>query len=99
VSSQARSLGLLLGAAVIHGAGRALNLRQQVIATAIVYFRRFYTRNSFRQCDPLLVGPTCLYLACKVEECTPTPASNMIERIRSYGTGRRRTQRGQGHLA
>jgi len=49
--------------------GRQLKLHQKVIATAIVYFKRFFVRNSFVDHDPRLVIPTCLYLAAKVEEC------------------------------
>ncbi|KAI6204787.1 Cyclin-C [Aphelenchoides besseyi] len=41
---------------------------QQVIATACVYFRRFYARRSFKDIDPFLLAPTCLVLAAKVEE-------------------------------
>ncbi|KAF9582898.1 RNA polymerase II holoenzyme cyclin-like subunit [Lunasporangiospora selenospora] len=49
--------------------GKRLQFRQQVIATAIVYFKRFYTKNSLRMTDPSLVAATCIYLACKIEEC------------------------------
>ncbi|KAG0210856.1 hypothetical protein BGX28_008823 [Mortierella sp. GBA30] len=49
--------------------GKRLQFRQQVIATAIVYFKRFYTKNSMRSTDPSLVAATCIYLACKIEEC------------------------------
>lgn len=45
-----------------------MKLRQQVIATATVYFKRFYARNSLKCIDPLLLAPTCLFLASKVEE-------------------------------
>lgn len=48
--------------------GEQLKLRQQVIATAIVYFKRFYARNSFKCVDPLLLAPTAIFLASKVEE-------------------------------
>uniref|UniRef100_A0A0E0M321 Cyclin-like domain-containing protein n=1 Tax=Oryza punctata TaxID=4537 RepID=A0A0E0M321_ORYPU len=41
-----------------------------VIATAVTYFRRVYTRKSMTEYDPRLVAPTCLYLASKVEEST-----------------------------
>ncbi|EMS47807.1 hypothetical protein TRIUR3_05108 [Triticum urartu] len=41
-----------------------------VIATAITYFRRVYTRKSMSEYDPRLVAPACLYLASKVEEST-----------------------------
>jgi len=39
--------------------GEHLKLRQQVISTAIVYYRRFYSRNSVGDIDPLLLCPTC----------------------------------------
>lgn len=45
-------------------------VRQRVVATAIAYFRRVYTRKSFFEYDPRLVAPTCLYLASKAEEST-----------------------------
>jgi len=48
--------------------GEELKLRQQVIATAIVYFKRFYARNSLKCVDPLLMAPTAIFLASKVEE-------------------------------
>lgn len=48
--------------------GEQLKLRQQVIATATVYFKRFYARNSLKSIDPLLLAPTCIFLASKVEE-------------------------------
>lgn len=53
---------------VIQTLGEHLKLRQQVIATATVYFKRFYARNSLKCIDPLLLAPTCLFLASKVEE-------------------------------
>lgn len=45
-------------------------VRQRVVATAVTYFRRVYTRKSFSELDPRLVAPTCLYLASKAEEST-----------------------------
>lgn len=48
--------------------GEQLKIRQQVIATATVYFKRFYARNSLKCIDPLLLAPTCIFLASKVEE-------------------------------
>eukprot|EP00246_Nothoceros_aenigmaticus_P003402 TRINITY_DN1454_c0_g2_i1.p1 TRINITY_DN1454_c0_g2~~TRINITY_DN1454_c0_g2_i1.p1 ORF type:complete len:246 (-),score=34.75 TRINITY_DN1454_c0_g2_i1:132-869(-) len=45
-------------------------VRQRVVATAVTYFRRVYTRKSFTELDPRLVAPTCLYLASKAEEST-----------------------------
>ncbi|KAJ6222947.1 hypothetical protein RDWZM_001492 [Blomia tropicalis] len=52
----------------IQSLGEQLKVKQQVIATAIVYFKRFYVRNSLKCIDPLLLAPTCLFLASKVEE-------------------------------
>ena len=48
--------------------GEQLKLRQQVIATATVYFKRFYAINSLGTIDPLLLAPTAVFLASKVEE-------------------------------
>ncbi|XP_060817980.1 cyclin-C isoform X2 [Bombus pascuorum] len=53
---------------VIQVLGEQLKLRQQVIATATVYFKRFYARNSLKCIDPLLLAPTSVFLASKVEE-------------------------------
>lgn len=53
---------------VIQVFGEQLKLRQQVIATATVYFKRFYAHNSLKCIDPLLLAPTCVLLASKVEE-------------------------------
>jgi len=47
---------------------RVMKVRQRVVATAAVYFRRFYLRSSFEEHDPRLVAPACLFLAAKAEE-------------------------------
>lgn len=64
----------------IQSLGEQLKVRQQVIATATIYFKRFYARNSLRSIDPLLMAPTCLFLASKVEE------SGMISNTRLIST-------------
>ena len=46
----------------------SLKLRQAVKCTALVYFHRFYARQSLRQHDSFLVATTCVFLAAKVEE-------------------------------
>lgn len=46
-----------------------MNLRQQALATAQVYVRRFYTRVEIRKTNPYLLMTTAIYLACKMEEC------------------------------
>lgn len=50
----------------------------QTIATACVYFRRFYARRSFKDVDPFLLAPTCLTLASKVEESGLVPCNKLI---------------------
>ena len=49
--------------------GRRMQIRQQALATAQLYLRRFYTKVSIRATNPYLVLATCVYLACKMEEC------------------------------
>lgn len=49
--------------------GRRLNLRQQVLATAQIFVRRFYIKVEIRRTNPYLVMTTAIYLACKMEEC------------------------------
>lgn len=61
--------------------GEQLKLRQQVIATATVYFKRYYVRNSFRSIDPLLMAPTCIFLASKVEEFGVISNSRLISTV------------------
>ncbi|KAK8086219.1 RNA polymerase II holoenzyme cyclin-like subunit [Apiospora phragmitis] len=43
-------------------------IRQQVIATAQLYIKRFYCKVEIRRTNPYLVITTALYLACKMEE-------------------------------
>ncbi|KAI3997807.1 hypothetical protein MKX01_007694 [Papaver californicum] len=47
-----------------------VKVRQRVVATAVAYMRRVYTRKSMTEYDPRLVAPSCLYLASKAEEST-----------------------------
>lgn len=49
---------------------QSVKVRQRVVATAVAYMRRVYTRKSMTEYDPRLVAPTCLYLASKAEEST-----------------------------
>lgn len=48
--------------------GKRLGIRQQAMATAQVYVKRFYTKVEIRRTNPFLVITTALYLACKMEE-------------------------------
>ncbi|EMC91795.1 hypothetical protein BAUCODRAFT_79025 [Baudoinia panamericana UAMH 10762] len=47
---------------------RRLNLRQQALATAQIYIKRFYLRVEIRRTNPYLIMATAIYLACKMEE-------------------------------
>lgn len=51
-------------------------LRQRVAATAIVYFRRFFARNSVREHDPRLIAPVALVRCIKI--------SSNISEMRAY---------------
>ncbi|KAM4066904.1 RNA polymerase II holoenzyme cyclin-like subunit [Hirsutella rhossiliensis] len=48
--------------------GKRLSIRQQAVASAQVYLKRFYTRVEIRRTNPYLVITTAIYLACKMEE-------------------------------
>uniref|UniRef100_H2YLX5 Cyclin-C n=1 Tax=Ciona savignyi TaxID=51511 RepID=H2YLX5_CIOSA len=69
---------MMFFANVIQSIGEHLKLRQQVIATATVFFKRFYSKHSLRSCDPLLLAPTCIFLASKVEEYGVISNSRLI---------------------
>jgi cyclin C len=49
--------------------GKRLGVRQQAMATAQLYIRRFYSKVEIRRTNPYLVLATAVYLACKMEEC------------------------------
>lgn len=49
--------------------GRRLNIRQIALATAEIYLTRFLTRVSIKEINVYLLITTCLYVACKIEEC------------------------------
>ncbi|KDQ14099.1 hypothetical protein BOTBODRAFT_66283 [Botryobasidium botryosum FD-172 SS1] len=61
---------------------KKLDLRQQVIATATVFFRRFYLRSSYCGTDPFFVAAACVYLAAKAEE-TPIHLKNVVVEART----------------
>eukprot|EP00730_Choanoeca_flexa_P007798 TRINITY_DN12395_c2_g2_i1.p1 TRINITY_DN12395_c2_g2~~TRINITY_DN12395_c2_g2_i1.p1 ORF type:complete len:162 (+),score=12.36 TRINITY_DN12395_c2_g2_i1:176-661(+) len=42
--------------------------RQDVIGTAIIYFRRFYKVHSWIDVDPFVMAATCVYTAFKTKE-------------------------------
>ncbi len=63
--------------------GRSMQLRQRVIATSTVYFKRFYLKHSFGTHDPRIVCPTLLCMASKVEE-TQVSLKRVIETLWTY---------------
>ena len=62
--------------------GKKLGFRQRVIATATVFFRRFYLKNSYCETDPFIVIAACCYVAAKAEE-SPVHIKNVISDARS----------------
>lgn len=72
--------------AVIQKICKRLQLRQQVIATAITFFRRFYLRNSYCETDPPLVAAACCYVASKAEE-TPVHVKVALSEARVVFSG------------
>ncbi|TXT05044.1 hypothetical protein VHUM_03864 [Vanrija humicola] len=64
-------------ASLIQKLGKRLLLRQIPIATATVYFRRFYTKNSVCETNPYLVLAACVFVAAKVEE-TPVHIKSVV---------------------
>ncbi|KAH7927034.1 cyclin-like protein [Leucogyrophana mollusca] len=68
---------------VIAKLGKKLNLRQRVIASATVFFRRFYLKNSYCETDPFIVIAACCYVAAKAEE-SPIHIKNMVAETRLF---------------
>ena len=66
---------------VIAKLGKKLTLKQRVIATATVFFRRFYLKNSYCDTDPFIVVAACCYVAAKSEE-SPVHIMNVVTEAR-----------------
>lgn len=66
---------------------KRLQIRQQAIATAQLYIRRFYLGVEIRQTNPYLVLATALYLACKVEE-SPQHIRHIVTEARGLWPGK-----------
>jgi len=67
---------------VISKLGKKLQLRQRVIATATMFFRRFYLKNSYCETEPFIVIAACCYVAAKAEE-SPVHIKNVLSEARS----------------
>ncbi|KAI0071493.1 cyclin-like protein [Panus rudis PR-1116 ss-1] len=61
--------------------GKKLGLRQRVIATATIFFRRFYVKNAYCETDPFIVIAACCYVAAKSEE-SPVHIKNVVTEAR-----------------
>ncbi|GJE83936.1 cyclin-like protein [Phanerochaete sordida] len=66
---------------VISKLGKKLGFRQRVTATATVFFRRFYLKNSYCETDPFMVIAACCYVAAKAEE-SPVHIKNVVTEAR-----------------
>ncbi|TFY51026.1 hypothetical protein EVG20_g11204, partial [Dentipellis fragilis] len=62
--------------------GKLLSFRQRAIATATVFFRRFYIKNSYCETDPYIVIAACCYVAAKAEE-SPVHIKNVVSESRT----------------
>lgn len=67
--------------------GKCMGIKQQALATAQVYIRRFYTKIEIRRTNPYLILATALYLACKMEE-SPHHIKYLVSEARSQWPGR-----------
>ncbi|KAK4953735.1 RNA polymerase II holoenzyme cyclin-like subunit [Elasticomyces elasticus] len=63
-----RHLAIYIQGHLIKFARRQTNIRQQALATAQIYLKRFYLCVDFRKTNIYLLMATALYLACKMEE-------------------------------
>ncbi|PCH41674.1 cyclin-like protein [Wolfiporia cocos MD-104 SS10] len=61
--------------------GKKLQMRQRVIATATIFFKRFYVKNSYCDTDPFIVIAACCYVAAKAEEA-PVHIKNVVSEAR-----------------
>eukprot|EP01119_Soliformovum_irregulare_P004460 TRINITY_DN15472_c0_g1_i1.p1 TRINITY_DN15472_c0_g1~~TRINITY_DN15472_c0_g1_i1.p1 ORF type:complete len:261 (-),score=49.93 TRINITY_DN15472_c0_g1_i1:255-989(-) len=57
--------------------GVRLKLPQLTIATAILFFHRFYIRNKIKDFDRYIIGTVCMFLAAKVED-TPKRLNDVL---------------------
>ena len=77
---------------LIQKLGKRLLLRQVPIATATVFFRRFYLKNSYCETNPYLVLAACCFVAAKVEE-TPVHIKSVVQEAKLVFAGEPRAVR------
>ncbi|CAM9211591.1 unnamed protein product, partial [Choristocarpus tenellus] len=66
-------------------AGKSLDLPMEAIATAHVFFHKFFVLQSFSQHDRFCVASACLFLASKVEE-SPRKVDHIVNRCHAVWT-------------
>uniref|UniRef100_A0A914KLU0 Cyclin-like domain-containing protein n=1 Tax=Meloidogyne incognita TaxID=6306 RepID=A0A914KLU0_MELIC len=67
------------GVRMIKEMGKSINLKTNpTLATASVFFHRFYMFNTFADYPPHMMGLACLFLAGKVEE-TPKKCKDLVQ--------------------
>jgi len=66
------------GPKFIQKVGTSLDLNYMTIATASVYFHRFYMKHSFKKFHRYVVATCCLFVAGKVEE-TPKKCKDLMK--------------------
>ena len=72
---------------LIQKVGKRLMLRQIPIATATIYFKRFYLKNSYCETNPYLVLAACVFVAAKVEE-TPVHIKSVVSESKTVFVGK-----------
>ncbi|KAM7220548.1 RNA polymerase II holoenzyme cyclin-like subunit [Rhypophila decipiens] len=82
---QLRHLNIYFNQQIIR-LGKRLGVRQQALATAQMYVKRFYTKIEIRRTNPFLLIATAVYLACKMEE-TPQHIRLVGQEARSLWPG------------
>lgn len=63
--------------------GREMHYKQRCVATASVYFRRFYLQENFCDHCPWLIAPTCLLIASAAENI-PIGAKYLFECVKRH---------------
>ncbi|KAI0462174.1 hypothetical protein LJB42_004262 [Komagataella kurtzmanii] len=67
---------------LMHKLGRKLVLRQVILSTAEVFMTRFLLKASIKEVNIYLLVATCIYVACKMEEC-PQHIRNLVSEARN----------------
>lgn len=67
---------------LMHKLGRKLVLRQVILSTAEVFMTRFLLKVSIKEVNIYLLVATCIYVACKMEEC-PQHIRNLVSEARN----------------